>query len=223
MKNSKWINLTVMAATCLVVGCGTTNRTRNVKTVGFLGDYSKLSKGSNVEAQLLYVSSNTDWARYKKVLVEPVRIYAGTGSKLAKLPAEDQQALVDYLDAAVRKALAGDYTVVASAGADVMRLRIAITDAKASKVLPDITSNIMPPMIVISALKRVATGSHLAVGKARIEVELLDSMTGAQLAAVVDERAGRKMLRGKLGKWNDTKASFDHWAGRLKKRLAELR
>jgi hypothetical protein len=223
MKNYNGITLTLMATGLLVVGCVTTQQTRNVKTTTFLSDYSHLSKGSAGEAQLLYISPNANWGGYKKVLVEPVRIYAEPSSKLAKLPVADQQALVDYLDAAVRKALQGDYAMAQSAGADVMRLRVAITDAKASKVLPDITSNIMPPMMLVSALKRVATGSNLAVGKARIEVEMLDSATGSQLAAAVDEHAGRKVFKGKLGKWNDTQAAFDHWAGRLKDRLATLR
>jgi len=80
----------------------------------------------------------------------------------------------------------------------------------------------MPPALAINALKRAATGTHLAVGQARIEAELQDSISGSQLAAMVDERAGGKTFEGKFGKWNDTKAAFDHWAENLNTRLSAL-
>jgi len=223
MKNNHFTTLTLLTAGLLVAGCATTHQTRSVKTSGFLSDYSNLRKGTGGEAQLIYVSPNANWKSYKKVLVEPVRIYTPRSSKLAKLAPEDRQALVNSLDTAIREALKGDYALVRVTGPDVMRLRVAITEAKGSTVLLDTTSNVLPPMIVLSALKRAATGTHLAVGKARIEVEMLDSMTGSQLAAAVAERAGGKVIRGKFGKWNDTTAAFDYWAERLKDRLAELR
>ena len=40
---------------------------------------------------------------------------------------------------------------------------------------------------------------------------------------MVDERAGGKTFEGKFGKWNDTKAAFEHWAAGLKSLLAGLR
>jgi len=223
MKHNPSTTLTIIAAGLLVAGCVTTHQTRSVKTSGFLSDYSNLQKGTGEEAQLIYVSPNANWKVYKKVLIDPIRVYAARDSKLHKLSREDRQVLVNYLDSTMRQALMKDYEVVALTGPDVLRLRMAITDASASQVVLDTTSNILPPLIAASALKRLVTGTNLAVGKARLEFEALDSMTGRQLAANIEQRAGAKTFEGKFDKWSDTKSAFDYWAGRLRDRLTELR
>jgi hypothetical protein len=76
---------------------------------------------------------------------------------------------------------------------------------------------------MLSTLTGLATDTQVFVGKAAIEVEITDSMTGKRLAAAVDERAGAKTLRGIGGKWKDVDNAFKYWAERIQKRLAELR
>ncbi len=61
------------------------------------------------------------------------------------------------------------------------------------------------------------------MGKATVEVEITDTLSGERLAAVVDERSGAKTLRGIGGSWNDVDNAFRWWAERLRKRLQELR
>jgi hypothetical protein len=214
---------TLLVAGLCVAGCTTTYQARKVETGRFLRDYSMMKKGSAETAQLVYMNPKANWKKYKKVLLEPVGMYAKADSALAKMPQEDMLALVSYFGSAIRGALKDDYELVEKAGPDVLRIRVAVTDAKGSNVLLDTTTNIMPPMLVLSALKRVATGSNIAVGKAQVEMEVLDSMTGVRLAARVDKRVGRKTFKGKFGKWNDSQAAFDYWAKKLKDRLSELR
>ena len=129
-----------------------------------------------------------------------------------------------YLDAAVTEQMKSDYTFVAEPGPGVMRLRVAITEAKGSAVVLDTMSSVMPPAIILSGLKKVITGTAAAVGSARVEAELVDSLTGKRLVAGVDERAGKKYTgKGdKWKKWQDAKDGYDYWAKRLKKRLDEL-
>ena len=223
MKDRLCIWTAGLAMTLLMVGCATTEKTRSAKPSGFLGDYSKLRQGGDDEAQLVFINPQADWSKYTKVLMDPVRVYANRDSKLAKHSPSELKILVDSFDASIRTAIAGDYAFVTSPGPEVLRIRIAITEAKGSVVLLDTMSNVLPPMVVVTSLKKAATGTHLAVGKTGVEAEILDAQTGKQLAAMVDERAGGKTFKGKFGKWNDTKAAFDHWAGRLKARLATLR
>jgi hypothetical protein len=223
MKRKLFHTLTLVAVALSMAGCATTHQTRSVKATGFLTDYSNLRKGTGKEAQLLYVDSDATWKTYKKLLIDPVRVCTERGSKLHKLSAEDRQALVDYLDSAMRRELMKDYEIVGITGLDVLRIRMAISDARASKIVMDTTSNILPPMVAVSALKRLLQGTNLAVGDARLEFEALDSMTGRQLGAGIDHRAGAKTFKGKFDKWSDTKSAFDYWAERLRDRLAKLR
>ena len=59
-------------------------------------------------------------------------------------------------------------------------------------------------------------------GKAGVEGELTDSVSGVRPAAV-DERVGNKTIRGGLGEWSQVERAFEFWAERLRQRLAELR
>ncbi len=63
----------------------------------------------------------------------------------------------------------------------------------------------------------------MLVGRAGVEAEILDGVTGQRLAAAVDRRAGTKTLRGGVSKWSDVQNAFDYWSEKLRTRLTELR
>ena len=206
----------------LITGCVSTYQTRAVSTSGFLGDYSQLTKGKGDEAQLKYINPRADFNAYTRILMDPVKFYS---DKKSKLEGEDKKRIVDYLHATIQEQMKTDYTLVAQPGAETMRLRVAITEARASKVVMDTVSSIMPPAIALGLVKKVAVGTNLAVGKALIEMELQDSLTGERLVAAVDERAGRKYTgkMDKFDKYHTVHDAFDYWSKKLKERLKELR
>lgn len=209
----------------LTCGCLTTYQARQANPSGFLGDYSQFREGRDGEALLVYINAKSDFKSYNKILLDPVRIYAAKDSGLGKLSKEDLQRLVNYLDATLREHLKGDYTFVDAPGPGVMRVRVAITEARGAKVLMDTFSTLMPIGLALSEVKNLATGSHTAVGSVGIEAEALDSMTQDRLFGAVDERVGRKITGklDKLSKWRTANDAFDYWADRLQTRLAGLR
>jgi len=206
-------------------GCTSTYQVRKATPSGFLGDYSRLRAGGEDSALLSYVNPQTDFRKYDKILMDPVRVYAVPKSAVAKLPAEDLQRLVNCFDAAIRERLGTYYTFVTEPGPGVMRLRVAISEAQGSKVLLDTISTVLPQSIAISSVKRVALGSHTAVGSAGVECEALDSLSKERLFAAVDERVGRKVTGkfDKFDKWHTANDAFDYWAERLQLRLSEAR
>lgn len=209
----------------LLSGCTSTYQARKAEPSGFLGDYSQLRPGQGDEALLVYVNSRANFQAYNKIMLDPVRIYATRDSSLAKLPQEDLRRLVNYLDATMREHLAGDYTMVNQPGPGVMRLRMAITEARGAKVVLDTISTLMPIGLALSEVKNLATGSHSAVGSVGVECEGLDAVSNTRLFAAVDERVGRK-ITGKLDKfdkWRTANDAFDYWAERLQMRLKETR
>ena len=214
--------LAVLAAS----GCSATHQARSVKTSGFLGDYTQLHEGKGDEALLTYVSSSTNFNRYTKIMMDPIKVYPGVGDSLfGSMPDEDLQKLLNYLDATLRKSLGTDYVFVKSPGPDVMRMRIALTESDGSQTVRDVASSIVPIGMAISALKSVAVGRASGVGAACVEFELLDSQSGQRLAASVDRRIGNKYTGkfDKFNRWRATQAAFDYWAERLQKRLNELK
>ena len=210
----------------LLGGCATTTyQARKAEPSGFLGDYAQLRPGQGDAALLVYVNPRANFKAYNMIMLDPVRIYAAQGSALAKAPKEDLQRLVNYFDATLREHLQADYTFVNTSGPGVLRLRVAITEAKGSKVVLDTISTLVPMSLAVSEVKNLATGSHSAVGAAGAECEALDSASNERLFAAVDARVGRKVT-GKFDKfnpWHTVEDAFGYWASRMQTRLRELR
>ena len=205
----------------IITGCSSTFQTRKVETYGLLSNYSQLEGGKKDEAQLIYINPQADFNSYTRILMDPVKFYSDEKSKLE---GEDKKRIVDYLHATILEQLKYDYTFVNKPSEGTMRLRVAITEARGSKVVMDTISSIIPIGVALGLVKKVATGTNLSVGKASIELEIQDSQTGERLAAAVDERAGRKYTGkfDKFDKYHTVEDAFDYWAKKLKKRLEYL-
>jgi len=225
MKTYKSLSIIIAltAGVFAISGCASTKQARSVEASGFLGDYSQLAPGDEDEALQLYINPSAAWASYDKIIIDPIRVYASADSGLGSASREELQAIVDYFHAAVREQMGKQYQIVNDPGARTMRLRIALTDARGSKVALDTLSNILPPALVISTLKEVITGSATGVGRASVEAELVDTVSGQRLSAAVDARVGGKTFEGKFDKWDDVKSAIDYWAERLSQRLTEKR
>jgi hypothetical protein len=217
------IGIPVALALAAIIGaCATTQQTRQVEPSGFLGDYSELAPGRGDQARLLYLNPAADFSQYDKVWIDPVTIWH-EGSGLADVPRDEAQQLASYFVTVLRTQLAHEFEVVEQGEPRTLRVRTAITEAVGSKVALDIATTVLPPARALTTLKKMATGTHAFVGRAAIEVEILDAVSGERLVAAVDERAGGKALRGATGTWSDVEQAFDYWARIMSARLAALR
>lgn len=210
-------------AAALLFGCATTQQSGNAQPSGFLGDYSTLAPGGEGRALLVELDEGAPWASYDRILIDPVTVWRSEESGLAEIPEDELLQLVNHLDASLRSRLAQDYTLVEEPGPGTLRLRVAITEARGSRVVADTVSTVIPQLRLLSNLGKLASGTHAFVGRAGVEAEILDARTGARLAAAVDRRAGGKSLTGATDTWSDVKEAFDHWSEQLAARLAELR
>lgn len=217
------ICLTVLCAVGLLTSCASTEQMRTASSSGFLNNYEQLKPGKNDQALLIYRAPDLGHKKYTEVIIDPITVYPAEKSKLLKLPQDQIQILIDYFDAAVREKVGEILTITDTPSAETMRLRIALTEAGASRPLRDVTSTIMPYGIAINLLKKTVTGTHSAVGRAQAEIEVLDSISGRRLGAAVDARSGGKSPQGIFDQWNDVKKVFDFWSDRIRDRIIEAR
>jgi hypothetical protein len=205
----------------VLAACATTRQTRSVEPSGFLGDYSQLRAGEGDEAQLIYIDRRVSFASYNAVIIDSVTFWESGGKGI---PEKDKQVLTDELYISLKTKLAErGFAIVRHPGANVMRLRAAITEARGANVVANAVTSIVPQTRLISTLAGMATDTAVMVGGAGIEVEITDSRTGRRLAAGVDERVGTKAVRAAFSEWKHVTEAFDYWAGRIAKRLEELR
>ncbi len=202
--------LMLLAIGIMVIQCGC-GPGRAVKT-GFLTDYSRLSKES--DSSLRHINKRA-LARYSNFIVDPVKVHFHRGSKAVehrtkgKLTQRQVSDLTNYLHARIVEAVKGSGNrVVYRPAAGVARIRVAITDIDRSTA-----ASLLPQAKLIGA----------GIGGASMEAEIVDSMTGEQIGAVVESKMGTRMPFANLGEWDAAKQVMDDWAKRFQKRLDEVR
>lgn len=208
----------LLAAVLATFFTGCASSTNNAQQSGFLGSYSDLRDGGKDEARYVYIDRRANFTKYTKVKIAPVTLWGVEDGELSEVDKAELQDLANYLHTSINNALKKDYEIVESNGPDVMLVRVALTEAVGAKRGLNTVSTIIPVGLVASAGKKLATGSHAFVGKASIEVEILDS-NGTRLGAAVDERAGSKGIEGE---WAQVQKSFDFWSEKMRDRLERL-
>jgi hypothetical protein len=183
---------------------------------GFLKDYSKLQPNSKVEGNALsYARGDAvkNLHKYIAVIVEPVQIYVASNADISKMTSPARGALANYYRGALTSAVADAFPVVEEKGPLVLRLRSAIMGV-------DIGGE-------TAEWDRTADGSEalprtINIGKVGVEMELLDSETGEQIAAFVDREPlgeGAEVGSAKFSRYEKFMAArqaFDGWAGRVR-------
>lgn len=189
---------TVLVIALITIGCGGKLR----KPTGFLTDYSKLKQES--ENTMRY-RNDAALKEYDKIIVDPIQTRIENPDEA--LTDEDIADLTSYMYDKITEAIRNSGDKLAYRPAEgVLRFRIAFTDIGKSHPVS------MLPQGSITGL---------GVGGASIEAELLDSVTGGQIAAIVQSKKGEsKVPFTAMGDWTAAKQAIDTWAKALEERLS---
>ena len=180
----------------------------------YLSDYSKLEAVSDSSYRY---NDNSISSNYKGFILEPVVVHFLPDSKSAvaesegNLTKQDINDMTNYFGSAIIDAIQDSgYKLVYRTGAGIARLRVAITDLRKTN-------------IVFAAVptSRVVTG--IGVGGAGIESEILDSVSGKQIAACVETKDGSRIPFTGLSDWGGAKYAMDSWVSRFRKQLEEMK
>jgi hypothetical protein len=208
--------LVPLLALLVTVACGPRRPPPTLETSGFLDDYSLLRPGGHDDVALVYRDPTVDWTKYDKILLEPVTLWRSGKKSLDPVPEGDLLRLVDDLEASVRRRLGAGFTFVDKPGPGVMRIRLAITEARASD----------PVLDVLRAHGRegMTTGNGpidaetlTFIDRAQVEGEIRDAATDRLLAAGVERRRREGAIR--IQTWADVDRALEFWAARVCGRL----
>lgn len=198
-----WAHRTAVVATLLVtlpvLGCA---KKPPLQQSGFLEDYSKLQPVN--DTTMRYISP--ELKNYKVFIVDPVEFTVPP----KKLSAEDRAELARYFRVKLIEVLRkNQYEVVDDVGVGVARVQIAMTDVANStwwmKVHP------------------ASRASGAGTGGAACEGEIIDSITGEQLAAWIRTSSAVQFNILAWGTVSDVKDVINRWAIDAGKRLDEMK
>lgn len=172
---------------------------------GFLSNYEQLQPVPGYVADWVYLvpDSSERFAQYDALMIDQPEVFIAPDSKYKGMKPDDLKALADSFRAAVAEELVGAYRIVDAPGPGVLYLRFATTDLqlKKKKNLLDFTpigavTNVVPGVKQVKEAIRNAAIEDLAKRISLIEVtveaEVLDSLTGERIAALIEQLGQRK-------------------------------
>jgi hypothetical protein len=194
--------VTYTLAAILVAALGGCAKSPEAKETGFLSDYSKLRP---VDDKRMHYSS-PQIREYQAFIIEPVEFRtppkALNKNERAEVASHFRSRFADLVK---KRGL----TVTDTPGPGVARVRLAMTGVAQStwwmKVHP------------------VSRASGAGTGGAAMEGEVVDSVTGEQLGAVVQASPGNQFNFTAFSTVADVKSAIDKWVDQAGRRLDEIR
>jgi hypothetical protein len=184
-----------------------------------------LKKGTSGEVDQVYLNPGARWASYTKVMLDPVTIWTGPGSDMAKASPKEQKALADAFYTELHNAVAKRCQMVTEPSPGTMRWHIALVDATSANPFLNTISTYEPHIHLLDVAAGYAFDHGVAywVGEATAEGYARDATTGVLLWEGADERAGTKAMdRDTFNSWDDVDNAFKAWAEQFARRLSEL-
>lgn len=192
---------------------------------GFLPDPSLLQKGETGEVEQVYLNPSVNWSSYTKMILDPVTIWAGPGSRMEAASPKEQKALADAFYTDLHNAASKRCQMVTEPSPGTMRFKVALVDAQSANPTMNTISTYVPQVKLLDTLAGYAFNDGVAywVGEAAAQGYAKDAMTGKLLWEGADRRAGTKALRrDTFNSWGDVDDAFKAWADQFGKRLAEM-
>ena len=213
---------TTLFAVLIFLGLFGCTTTKQMNMSGFLQDYSKLQPGGEDRADYVYINKGVDFTKYKKALVDKVVIYLTPELQSRGIQPDVMKELADAFEKELAMEINSSIPMVEQAGPDTLRVRVAITDIEPSDPFLNTVGAILPVGWVVNVASKATTGAAANVGKASIEIEVLDSVAGEILGAAIDTKVGAKYDVAGTSKWGHSKKAFKQWAQKIRERLDEV-
>jgi hypothetical protein len=182
---------------------------------GFLDDYSHLRLGESGDLPFVYRNPNAQWTGYDAVLIEPVALWRSGKHALDPIPEADLLHLVAHFERAIRTRLGKGFRVVREPGPRTLRLRLAITEARATDRAVDVLT--ATPEDDAPVTGPLSPELAKFIDAAAIEGEIRDAVSGDVLAQGIDMR--RKGAPTAIATWEALDRALAFWADKACGRL----
>jgi hypothetical protein len=212
-----------LALICLFLATSMGCTAKDPAYSGFLKDYSKLSADTMGDKGATYWQApGVSLKTYRKFIVDPVSLHMAPESREETLKVNSAVAnnLTAYLHKQLVAELSKKYEIVDRAGADVARIRGAITSIDVKRKDMKVY-NFIPAGLVLTGVGE-ATGIRDSIGVLSMEGEITDSLTGKPVAQVVQAQ-GVEVDVKKEEDYTEKHAypTLDFWAQKLRLRISQ--
>jgi len=171
---------------------------------GFLDKsiYRKLKPGET-KGSKIWIKESADLRTFDAIMIDPIASMPSPDADAVLTPELRKKAIEAFRKILVDK-VGPYYPVVDKPAEHVLRVRIALTELKPTKILKP-------------AIKRgpKITLQEVDVGAASLEVDFRDSLTNEVLCAAVSRILGSERGKEASEQWQAVEGAFHEWAERL--------
>ena len=183
---------------------------------GFLANYAQLNAGyGTADAVSSFVKPGVDFGKYDSVIIDPVTTVIATPGIS---PAVSDQ-LAAYLGGSLHSQMSSGLKIVSIPGPTTLRVRTGLTDViEGRKAGKPVTTLHPDPKITLSGSLGSANIATF-VSQVSFEGEVVDSVTGERLVALIDHRLGVKREATPTTSWASVRSAIHQGVGRLRERF----
>lgn len=209
--------MTIAAA---LAACATPAPQEPPEGAGFLGGYEDFEQVPDRPGAMRWVKPGATLAPYRRVLLDPVVVWY-TAEHDGVDPSELRE-LADMFNLEIHRALGDAYPLTLEKGPDVLRLRIAITDVRKATGMRKTMRVLSGPGSGTTGRDHEYESALIDIDAMSIEAEVLDSVSGERLVAVVEHKVAPP--KEKMNDtWRTINGALRQWAELLRKALDENR
>lgn len=183
---------------------------------GFLSDYRGFTKVSKIDDRLVYRGDVERLRGYNRIYLEQVEVLPPTEMAKKEITQGDLMRLQQEFRSALQEQVAASrFELAAGRGPGTLSLRAAIVDVQPGD--PAVfAASAAPYVSTATAVAGVATGAKFGKGSAKVEAEIIDSMSRERFAAIIDEKVGSKLefVQG-MSRWGHVELAIKQWAKRF--------
>lgn len=198
----------------LFVACETTETTKPHHLSSSRGLQSQ--SGALGNKALVKESDPTTLTRYRKVIIEDVRVSQPRGSADVKRASRaEAEELAERFEEILRDELRPHYQITNRRGRDTLAVRATLTDLQPSN--PSVfVFNYLPYAAAVTTGVSLATGKTPGAGSTSVEAEVVDSYSRRQVYAIVDQFKGSKLQPAGIEKWGQTESAMRVWSRKIR-------
>ncbi len=153
-----------------------------------IGSSSYLRPDSKDKKVPYRYTTQTNWRKYRNIIIEPVMIYQGSDNNFGDMSREDQTELANYMYATFSQKLRASFRLVKDPAPDTLILKLTLTGADTNVPVLSTISHFDIAGGLYNTYQSASGGEGSFTGFVIYTVELFDSTSSRLLSAYVTKQ-----------------------------------
>jgi hypothetical protein len=146
---------------------------------------SQLGADQTVAGAWTYRSTQANFSKYRRVMIDPVTVYSGPEANFKEIEPADRAKYATNVGDGFSRILREKYQVVGSPAPDVLRIHVTLIGVEPTVGGVATVSRVLPIGLAVNAVRAADSQGGTMTGGIDLAVEFFDAQSGELVAAAV--------------------------------------